>query len=111
MATLSSVLARKIPRTEEPGGLRSMGLRTVGHNCEIERCHGQGCFHVLATVSSGAVNTGARVFSDCVFLWIYPRGGIAGSYGSSVFSFFFFLRCVHFLIYFYVFHLFLLVGG
>ena len=110
MATLSSVLARKIPRTEEPGGLRSMGLRTVGHNCEIERCHGQGCFHVLATVSSGAVNTGARVFSDCVFLWIYPRGGIAGSYGSSVFSFFF-LRCVHFLIYFYVFHLFLLVGG
>ena len=55
MATLSSVLARKIPWTEEPGGLRSMG--------EIERCHGQGCFHVLAIVSSGTVNIGGM----CVF--------------------------------------------
>ena len=63
MATLSSVLARKIPWTEEPGGLRSMGLRTVGRNCEIERCHGQGCFHVLAIVSSGTVNIGGM----CVF--------------------------------------------
>ena len=27
MATCSSILAWKIPRTEEPGGLRSMGLQ------------------------------------------------------------------------------------
>ena len=27
----SSILARKIPRTEEPGGLQSMGLQRVGH--------------------------------------------------------------------------------
>ena len=32
MATHSSVLARKIPWTEEPGRLQSMGSHTVGHN-------------------------------------------------------------------------------
>ena len=32
MATHSSILAWKIPWTEEPGGLRSMGLQRVGHD-------------------------------------------------------------------------------
>ena len=32
MATHSSILARRIPWTEEPGGLQSMGLQRVGHN-------------------------------------------------------------------------------
>ena len=32
MATHSSVLARRIPWTEEPGGLQSMGSQTVGHD-------------------------------------------------------------------------------
>ena len=32
MATRSSVLAWRIPRTEEPGGLRSMGSHRVGHD-------------------------------------------------------------------------------
>ena len=32
MATNSSILAWRIPRTEEPGGLQSMGLQGVGHN-------------------------------------------------------------------------------
>ena len=32
MATHSSVLAWRIPWTEEPGGLQSMGLQRVGHN-------------------------------------------------------------------------------
>ena len=31
MATHSSTLAWKIPRTEEPGRLQSMGLQRVGH--------------------------------------------------------------------------------
>ena len=31
MATQSSVLAWRIPRTEEPGRLESMGLQRVGH--------------------------------------------------------------------------------
>ena len=33
MATHSSVLAWRIPETGEPGGLPSMGLHRVGHDC------------------------------------------------------------------------------
>jgi len=32
MVTHSSILAWRIPRTEEPGGLQSMGLQRVRHN-------------------------------------------------------------------------------
>ena len=32
METHSSILAWKIPWTEEPGGLQSMGLQRVGHD-------------------------------------------------------------------------------
>ena len=32
MATHSSILAWRIPWTEEPGGLQSMGSLKVGHN-------------------------------------------------------------------------------
>ena len=32
MATLSSFLAWRISQTEEPGGLQSMGLQTLGHD-------------------------------------------------------------------------------
>ena len=33
MATHSSILAWSIPWTEKPGGLQSMGLQRVRHNC------------------------------------------------------------------------------
>ena len=32
MATHSSILAWRIPLTEEPGGLQSMGSKRVGHD-------------------------------------------------------------------------------
>jgi len=32
MTTHSSILAWRIPQTEEPGSLQSMGLQRVGHN-------------------------------------------------------------------------------
>ena len=32
MATHSSILARRIPWTEEPGGLQSNGSQRVGHD-------------------------------------------------------------------------------
>jgi len=32
MTTHSRILAWRIPRTEEPGGLQSMGLQRVGHD-------------------------------------------------------------------------------
>ena len=44
VATHSSILARKIPRTEEPGGLWSTGSQRVGHDwrdwapaCQIKK--------------------------------------------------------------------------
>ena len=33
MTTHSSILAWRIPWTEEPGGLQSMGSQRVGHDC------------------------------------------------------------------------------
>ena len=37
MVTHSSILIWKIPWTEEPGGLQSMGLQRVGHDLVTER--------------------------------------------------------------------------
>ena len=38
MATHSSILAWRIPCTEEPGGLQSMGLLRVGQDCATNLC-------------------------------------------------------------------------
>ena len=35
-ATHSSILSWRIPWTEEPGGLQSMGLQRIGHDLEAE---------------------------------------------------------------------------
>ena len=44
-----------------------------------------GCFHVLATVNSAAVNNGIRVsFSILVSSGYMPRSGIAWSYGGFI---------------------------
>ena len=42
MATQSSILAWRIPWTEEPGRLQSMGSQRVRHNCMTNTSH----FHV-----------------------------------------------------------------
>ena len=42
MATHSSILAWKIPWTEEPGGLQSMGSQRVGHDLATRPQQGAG---------------------------------------------------------------------
>ena len=39
MSAHSSILAWKIPQTEEPGGLQSMGSQGVGHDRATEHIH------------------------------------------------------------------------
>ena len=47
MATYSSILASKIPWTEEPGGLQFTGLQRVGHDWVTE--------HVITIIILGKI--------------------------------------------------------
>ena len=47
MATHSSTLAWKIPQTEEPSGLKSMGSQRVGHDRATSLSIGTGGIHFI----------------------------------------------------------------
>ena len=55
MATHASILAWRIPWTEEPGGLQSMGSQRVGHNWSDLACIVQ-YFIDVATTSSLSIH-------------------------------------------------------
>ena len=53
MATCSNILAWKIPWTQEPGGLQSMGSQRVGQDWVTEHAHiGEYCKDYLSNMSS-----------------------------------------------------------
>ena len=58
IATHSSILAWKIPWTEEPGGLQSMGSQIVGHDwLTLLHCRTLPCPHTLTPPPKGCKNT------------------------------------------------------
>ena len=75
--THSSTLAWRIPRTEEPGGLQSVGLQRVGHNWATE-------------------TTAAAMDMFALFLWHFTRGTCESWYicRSSLHSVILFCRSV-----------------
>ena len=70
MATYSGMLAWRIPWTEEPGGLKSMGLHRVG---PTESAHS----HVLG------LRCCMRAFSSCSKWWLLSSCGVQASHCSS----------------------------
>ena len=66
MATYSSVLAWRIPGTEEPGGLLSMGSHRVGHDCLD-----------LAASAAELCELGAKEF-ELHFVYLEGMGSIEG---------------------------------
>ena len=53
MATHSSILAWKIPRTEKPGGMQSTGLQRIGHEKQLS-------MHACVISKEGMERTGMQ---------------------------------------------------
>ena len=62
METHSSILARKIPWTEEPGGLQFMGLQGVRHDwvTNIHTWDGQSCRQYKFSIIIAQTRSGVR---------------------------------------------------
>ena len=96
MTTDSSILAWRIPWTEEPGGPQSTGSQRVGHDWSNLACTNTHMC-ILAIVDSSVMNIGVRVsFWIMVSSRYMPRNVIAESYSTPIFSF---LRSIHTVLY------------
>ena len=68
MATHCNVLAWRIPGTEEPGGLPSMGLHRVRHDCSDLAVAAIGVYEVL---KSGHTSPPTLYFLNILVLVLY----------------------------------------
>ena len=57
MATHSNILAWRIPWTEEPGGLSSMGSQRVGHTESSNLAHSIECYIIIMSWYNNVYNT------------------------------------------------------
>ena len=71
MANHSSILAWRMPMTEEPGGLQSMGLQRVRHDWATK--------HSTAYMYAAAAAAAAKSLQSCPTLCNPPDGSPAGS--------------------------------
>ena len=72
MAPYSSTLACKIPWTEEPGGLPSMGSRRVGHDCATSLSRFTFTFHFHALEKEMATHSSTLAWK---IPWTEEPGG------------------------------------
>ena len=78
MATHSSILAWRIPWTEEPSGLQSLGLQRVGHDwSDLARQRQTDSRACISTASSKSLS---RAGEGKVDLEVQGRGGGKGTY-------------------------------
>ena len=106
MATHSVIIARRVPWTEEPGGLQSIGSQRVIHNCsDLAGTHDnfnansnnnvqfRGLVSLFSKVAAPitfppVVNVHSKISStssptfitDCIFDYTHPRGYKVVSY-------------------------------
>ena len=69
MATLSSILTWKIPWTEEPVGLQSIGLQRVGHNWAYTQLRVSWQVHVWLAEGWGSLKAKVTGAQSCPTLW------------------------------------------
>ena len=72
MATHSSILAWKIPRTEDPGGLQSMGLQRVDRTKRLTLSLSEGILNLPNLFPSHLI---LHLFS----IWEKAEGALAGT--------------------------------
>ena len=64
MATHSSIHAQRIPSTEEPGGLQSMGSQRVRHDCVTNTFHFHWQMHFAYSTFSEFISYTPHYFSS-----------------------------------------------
>ena len=95
MATHSSILAWRIPWTEEPGGLQSMGSRRVRHSWSDLACMHQPSIQAMTIFTNAlCVCVCVCVFYLLTFPWLLLQ---VRSLSRHCQSFFLGIFCLHFL--------------
>ena len=89
LATHSIILAWRIPWTEEPGGLQSVGSQRLGHDSTMTATDGPlGSLHLFAVVNNAVLNTCINICLNpsFKFFWVYIQKW-NGDMVNSIFKF------------------------
>ena len=81
MATHPRILAWKIPWTEEPGGLQSMGSQRIGHDLATNQCSDAKSNSNLVPFLNHTVYVSVGVTAVCLHHWDVSSPGDLSSFG------------------------------